>query len=191
MSYLTLGITGADAAYGKKDWVIQLVTWKNAAWTKYGAYAPPSATPGMAEKTPKITWQEALAHTKELQKLLPEAHEYALSTPIFFAGESGAAKQYFSAENRWLAFTMRFSLDSLQSSGGAFVPVQLAYNYWDEFQRIAMNVNAIWGIDTAWDTFKQSLPDAPKMPGIPQWVWWMMYGMGGLWALSMLPKKRK
>lgn len=173
---------GAAGAYGKKDWILQLITWKNTAWDKYGGYS-------VTSKTPKLTWKEAEDHWAALVPDLKAARSHADNTPTTFGGESSGGAQLVSAQSRWEKY-IRSIATVFGAWGTGFMSEKEAAAYWDEFQRIAMNVNAIWGVKTAWETAKDSVKETLG-DMTPWWFKWAGYGVLGLIVMNVLQKGKK
>lgn len=181
-----MSTSGAAGAYGKKDWVLQLVTWKKRAWDKYGGYSTTS-------KTPKLTWQELWQYDKAFKPDLYAARRHADDTPTMFGGESSGGAQLIRAQRRYETYMLTTGWSSEALTGTGFMSEKGAAKFWDEFQRVAMDVNAIWGVKTAWETAKDSLKETidEGMPKMPWWVKWAGYGVLGLIVMNVLQKGEK
>lgn len=147
------------------DWIYQIMVWKNAA-LKAGVYPGVYSKVGTSSTTkpiPIITKSKAVEYISLIAPSIKKAHAHAESAPSLFAGESGGGTVFFKAEDRfnnWLYF-------NLMTRMSGELPANVADEFWDELQRIAMAINAIFVVkpwhEYAKEAIKESLPSGTSM----------------------------
>ena len=173
------------------DVVGQFIKMKNAAGKLYGYY-------GVASKIVVLPYKYGNDVWTYISNSAETANNWSERVPEEAQVHWGSAYRRFRkvANGDLVArdgFDAQFLMWFAGGQPNTGMAEETAARFWDECHRIALAINALYAVKTTVQLVEESLPDVPKLPipTIPPWVWWMMYGMGGLWALSMLPKKGK